>query len=61
MDLSDKELLDQFANEETRNYAFNLLVRHYQKRLYCIFEKFFSTTMIPMMYFKMFLLKYGEV
>ncbi len=34
MDLSDKELLDQFRNEETRNYAFNLLVRQYQKRLY---------------------------
>ena len=34
MDLSDKELLDQFGNEQTRNYAFNLLVRQYQKRLY---------------------------
>ncbi len=34
MDLSDKELLEQFRNEETRNYAFNLLVRQYQKRLY---------------------------
>ncbi|MBA3972239.1 MAG: sigma-70 family RNA polymerase sigma factor [Bacteroidetes bacterium] len=34
MELSDKELLDQFKNEQTRNYAFNLLVRQYQKRLY---------------------------
>jgi len=31
---SDKELLEQFQNEQTRNYAFNLLVRQYQKRLY---------------------------
>ncbi|MGQ0827317.1 MAG: RNA polymerase sigma factor [Bacteroidota bacterium] len=31
---SDKELLEQFHNEQTRNYAFNLLVRQYQKRLY---------------------------
>lgn len=34
MDLTDKELLDQFKNPETQNYAFNLLVRQYQKRLY---------------------------
>src|ERR1035437_7797994 len=34
MDLSDKELLDQFLLPESRNYAFNLLVRQYQKRLY---------------------------
>lgn len=31
---SDKELLEKFRKEETRNYAFNLLVREYQKRLY---------------------------
>jgi RNA polymerase sigma-70 factor (ECF subfamily) len=30
----DKELLEQFRNPETRHYAFNLLVREYQKRLY---------------------------
>lgn len=30
----DKEILEQFRNRETRNYAFNLLVRQYQKRLY---------------------------
>ena len=34
MELSDKEILEQFRNEDTRNYAFNLLVRQYQKRLY---------------------------
>ena len=34
MDQTDKELLEQFRNPETRNYAFNLLVREYQKRLY---------------------------
>lgn len=33
-DLSDLELLDQFAKEETRHYAFNQLVRKYQQRLY---------------------------
>jgi RNA polymerase sigma factor (sigma-70 family) len=31
---TDKEIIDQFRNLETRNYAFNLLVREYQKRLY---------------------------
>lgn len=34
MELTDKELLEQFNNPETQNYAFNLLVRQYQKRLY---------------------------
>lgn len=34
MSNTDKELLAQFRNPETRNYAFNLLVREYQKRLY---------------------------
>lgn len=33
-ELSDRELLDQFSKPETRNYAFNLLVRQYQQRLY---------------------------
>ncbi|MBL7964845.1 MAG: sigma-70 family RNA polymerase sigma factor [Flavobacteriales bacterium] len=32
--LPDKELLDLFRKEESRNYAFNLLVRQYQKPLY---------------------------
>ena len=30
----DKELLEKFQQADTRNYAFNLLVREYQKRLY---------------------------
>lgn len=30
----DQEIIEQFRNEATRNYAFNLLVREYQKRLY---------------------------
>lgn len=34
MSVTDKELLEQFRNPDTRNYAFNLLVREYQKRLY---------------------------
>lgn len=33
-DYSDKELLEQFRSEETRNYAFNLIVHKYQKKLY---------------------------
>src|ERR1043165_8031810 len=32
--MDDKELLTQFKNPDTRNYAYNLLVREYQKRLY---------------------------
>jgi len=31
---SDKELLGLFRNAETRDYAFNLIVRKYQERLY---------------------------
>ncbi|HEX8515826.1 MAG TPA: RNA polymerase sigma factor [Bacteroidia bacterium] len=34
MSSTDKELLEQFRNPDTRNYAFNLLVREYQKKLY---------------------------
>jgi RNA polymerase sigma-70 factor (ECF subfamily) len=30
----DQELLDQFRNESTRNIAFNLIVRKYQRRVY---------------------------
>lgn len=30
----DRDLLEKFRKEETRNYAFNILVREYQKRLY---------------------------
>ena len=31
---SDKELIRQFRDEKTRNYAFNLIVRKYQERVY---------------------------
>lgn len=31
---TDNELLQQFRDEATRNFAFNLLVRKYQQRLY---------------------------
>ncbi len=33
-DYSDKELLALFKNVEKRNYAFNLIVRKYQEKLY---------------------------
>lgn len=33
-ELSDKELLDLFQQEESRHYAFNLLVKQYQQPLY---------------------------
>ena len=32
--LSDKELLEMFRSTETRHYAFSLIVRKYQERLY---------------------------
>jgi RNA polymerase sigma-70 factor (ECF subfamily) len=33
-EFSDKELLEKFLDESTKHYAFNLLVRQYQQRLY---------------------------
>ena len=33
-DTSDKELLENFRSEETKSYAFNLIMRKYQQRLY---------------------------
>jgi RNA polymerase sigma-70 factor (ECF subfamily) len=33
-ELSDKEILELFNDEESRHYAFNLLVRQYQRPLY---------------------------
>jgi RNA polymerase sigma-70 factor (ECF subfamily) len=33
-DHTDSELLEQFRKENTRNYAFNLIVRKYQQKLY---------------------------
>jgi len=38
-DLSDAELLALFRKEESRHYAFNLLVRQYQKRLYSFIRR----------------------
>jgi len=32
--LQDKELLEKFKNPDTKNYAFNLLVRKYQEKVY---------------------------
>ncbi|MBB6003090.1 RNA polymerase sigma factor [Arcicella rosea] len=32
--MTDKELLEKFANPESSNYAFNLLVRQYQQKVY---------------------------
>lgn len=32
--MEDKELLEKLRNEESRNYAFNLLARKYQERIY---------------------------
>src|SRR5450432_2308009 len=31
---SDNELLEQFRNESTKHYAFNMIVKKYQQRLY---------------------------
>lgn len=33
-EIEDKELLDKFRDENTRHYAFNLIVKKYQKRVY---------------------------
>jgi RNA polymerase sigma factor (sigma-70 family) len=32
--MTDKELLEKFAQPESRNYAFNMLVRTYQQKVY---------------------------
>ena len=37
--MSDKELLALFHREESRHYAFNLLVRQYQRRLYAFIRR----------------------
>ena len=34
MDKDDKSILDQFEDPQSRNYAFDLLVKKYQERLY---------------------------
>ena len=33
-EFEDAELLEKFAQEATRHYAFNLIIRKYQERLY---------------------------
>ncbi|MCC6576609.1 MAG: sigma-70 family RNA polymerase sigma factor [Flavobacteriales bacterium] len=37
--MSDRELLDLFHREDTRHYAFNLLVRQHQTRLYAFVRR----------------------
>lgn len=37
--MTDQELLEKFANPETRNYAFNLLIRKYQQKVYSLIRK----------------------
>ena len=32
--MEDSELIEKLRNEDTRNYAFNLLIRKYQERIY---------------------------
>ena len=38
-ELSDSELLALFRKEESRHYAFNLLVRQYQRKLYSFIRR----------------------
>ncbi len=38
-DLPDSELLELFRKEDTKHYAFNLLVRQYQRRLYSFIRR----------------------
>ena len=38
-ELSDHEILSLFRKEESRHYAFNLLVRQYQRRLYSFIRR----------------------
>ncbi|MBK9175911.1 MAG: sigma-70 family RNA polymerase sigma factor [Flavobacteriales bacterium] len=38
-EFSDAELLALYRKEESRNYAFNLLVRQYQRRLYAFIRR----------------------
>jgi RNA polymerase sigma-70 factor (ECF subfamily) len=33
-ELSDQELIERFRNTDTRNYAFNLIIRKYQQKVY---------------------------
>ncbi len=37
--LEDEDILEKFSNQESRNYAFNLLVRKYKERVYWHIQK----------------------
>ncbi|MDN5212113.1 sigma-70 family RNA polymerase sigma factor [Fulvivirgaceae bacterium BMA12] len=37
--MEDKEILTKFKNPESKNYAFNLLVRKYQEKIYWLIRK----------------------
>ena len=37
--MEDKEILIKFKNAESKNYAFNLLVRKYQEKVYWLIRK----------------------
>lgn len=37
--MEDKELLEKFNSPESRNYAFNLLIRKYQQKVYWLIRK----------------------
>ena len=39
MSLSDDEILARFKDKDSRNYAFNLLVRKYQQKLYWVIRR----------------------
>jgi len=39
LSLSDEEILERFRDKESRNYAFNLLVRKYHKKLYWVVRR----------------------
>lgn len=39
MELTDSEIIERFNDESGKNYAFNLLVRKYQKKLYYVVRR----------------------
>jgi len=39
MELTDAEIVERFNDESNKNYAFNLLVRKYQKKLYYVVRR----------------------
>lgn len=42
-EITDKELLEMFRNGDNPNYAFNLLVRKYQRRVYILVRRMLIT------------------